>query len=210
MAVLPQPVTDLIEAFASLPGIGPKSASRLAFYLLRQDQASLARFGERVSRLREKLVTCTTCQNIATQDPCDLCRDSSRDASTVCVVEDALDVVALERSGQFRGRYHVLQGLLSPLDGVGPEQIKVRELEQRLGGGTKGSGDIKELVLALNPTVEGEATALFIQRRLKTIAPDVRVTRLAHGLPVGADLEYADEITLARALEGRTSVQSGA
>lgn len=211
MAVLPQPVTDLIEAFASLPGIGPKSASRLAFYLLRQDQASLARFGERVSHLREKLVTCTTCQNIATQDPCDLCRDSSRDPSLVCVVEDALDVVALERSGQFRGRYHVLQGLLSPLDGVGPEQIKVRELEQRLSDDTSGTGKaagtIKELVLALNPTVEGEATALFIQRRIKTIAPDVRVTRLAHGLPVGADLEYADEVTLARALEGRTTVE---
>lgn len=208
MAVLPQPVTDLIEAFASLPGIGPKSASRLAFYLLRQDSASLKRFGERVSSLRDKLVTCTTCQNIATQDPCDLCRDSSRDASIVCVVEDALDVVALEKSGQFHGRYHVLQGLLSPLDGVGPEQIKVRELERRISGaGGKDAATIKELVLALNPTVEGEATALFVQRRIVALAPKISVTRLAHGLPVGADLEYADEITLGRALAGRTAVQ---
>ncbi|MFO0702560.1 MAG: recombination mediator RecR [Candidatus Andersenbacteria bacterium] len=210
MAVLPQPVTDLVEAFASLPGIGPKSASRLAFYLLRQDEATLSRFGERVTNLRKQLVTCTTCQNIASQDPCDLCRDPSRDTSLVCVVEDALDVVALEKSGQFRGRYHVLQGVLSPLDGIGPEQLKVRELEHRLIDAGKGDADatIKEVVLALNPTVEGEATALFIQRRLQEVAPSAKVTRLAHGLPVGADLEYADEVTLARALEGRTAVET--
>ena len=207
MAVLPPPVTELIESFAGLPGIGPKSASRLAFYLLKQDQATLERFGERIARLRQKLVTCGTCQNIATQDPCDLCRDPSRDTAIVCVVEDALDVVALEKSGQFKGRYHVLQGLLSPLDGIGPEQIKVRELEYRLAAKT-GTSPIQELVMALNPTVEGEATALFIQRRINLIAPKVHITRLAHGLPVGADLEYADEITLARALEGRTSIGS--
>ncbi len=197
MAVLPQPILDLIESFARLPGIGPKSASRLALHLLRQPEEELGRFGEQIKTLQSKLTSCKICQNIASQSPCDICRDTSRATGLVCIVEDPLDVVALEKSGHFRGRYHVLHGVLSPIDGIGPEQIKLREFEQRVA-----VEKFTEVVLATNPTIEGEATALYIRRRLEK-TPDVRVTRLAHGLPVGADLEYADEVTLARALDGR-------
>jgi recombination protein RecR len=196
----------LIESLASLPGIGPKSASRLAFHLLKQDANGLTEFGRRISELRTNLVTCATCHNIASESPCVICRDPGRDKSLLCVVEDALDVVALERSGQFRGRYHLQGGVLSPLEGIGPEQLKLRELEERVS-----KEGFKEVILALNPTVEGEATAHFVSKRLqqalstqKNGVSPLKITRLAHGLPTGADLEYADETTLAHALEGRT------
>lgn len=197
MNVLPKPITDLIEALASLPGVGPKSASRLAFNLLRRDSHELEQFGDRIKNLKSQIVTCRTCHNIASHDPCDFCQDSTRQRDVICIVEDALDVVAIEKSGQFKGRYHVLQGVLSPIEGIGPDQIKLKELEQRLK-----SEPIKELIIATNPTVEGEATALFISRFAKKYG-DIIMTRLAHGLPIGADLEYADEITLSRALENR-------
>jgi recombination protein RecR len=201
-SVLPEPIVALIESFTRLPGVGPKSASRLVFHLLRQEPGELKNFAERIATLRDQLVTCQVCQNIATSTPCQLCRDNNRDESIICVVEDSLDVVALEKAGRFRGRYHVLQGVLSPIDGVGPEQLKIREFEQRLTGGV-----VTEVILATNPTVEGEATALFLAKRITALSK-ARVTRLAHGLPVGADLEYADEVTLGRALDGRQALSA--
>jgi recombination protein RecR len=201
-SVLPEPIVALIESFTRLPGVGPKSASRLVFHLLRQEPGELKNFAERIATLRDQLVTCQVCQNIATNTPCQLCRDANRDEAIICVVEDSLDVVALEKAGRFRGRYHVLQGVLSPIDGVGPEQLKIREFEQRLT-----SGVVTEVILATNPTVEGEATALFLAKRIAALST-ARVTRLAHGLPVGADLEYADEVTLGRALDGRQALST--
>jgi recombination protein RecR len=200
MSVLPQPILDLIESFASLPGIGPKSASRLVFHLLKREPQELAVFGERITSLKSKLRTCQQCQNIALQTPCSICSDPGRDQNILCVVEDTLDVVALEKSGQFRGLYHVLHGVLSPIEGIGPDQLKIKELEQRM------KQPIKEVIIATNPTVEGEATALYISRRIKALS-GATISRLAHGLPVGADLEYADEITLGRALSGRQSIE---
>jgi len=202
VAILPQPILEVIESLSSLPGIGPKSASRLAFHLLRLDDNTLKRFGTQIQDLKNNLVTCQRCQNIASNDPCDICRDSSRNQSILCIIEDALDVVALEKAGHFKGHYHVLHGLLSPIDGIGPAQLKIAELEKRLQ-----TEKIQEVILALNPTVEGEATVLYLTKRIGALI-SVKITRLAHGLPVGADLEYADEITLARALEGRRIVKS--
>lgn len=200
MSVLPQPVTELIESFARLPGIGPKSASRLAFHLLRADQHELDEFASRLSELKRRTVRCTTCQAIASSSPCATCNDPQRDATLLCIVEDTLDLVALERSGRYRGRYHVLGGVLSPIDGVGPEQLTLQALAARLK-----SEPIAEIIIATNPTIEGEATALYVTK-LASKDSKARVTRLAHGLPVGADLEYADEITLGRALDGRQTV----
>jgi len=200
---LPRPIIDLIESFSGLPGVGPKSASRLAFHLLRAPDAEVQQFAKRLATFRDQLVTCNTCQNIALASPCELCADLSRDASMVCVVEDSLDVVALEKSASFKGRYHVLQGLLSPLDGIGPEQLKIKQLERNLAAGTT-----TEVILALNPTVEGEATTLYLSKQIAAKTPAITITRLAHGLPVGADLEHADEVTLTRALEGRNSVSA--
>lgn len=200
MSVLPQPVTELIESFARLPGIGPKTASRLAFHLLRADQQELDEFAARLSDLKRRTVRCSVCQAIASGSPCSTCTDPSRDKSQLCIVEDTLDLVALERSGRYRGRYHVLGGVLSPIDGVGPEQLSLQALANRLK-----VEPVTELIIATNPTIEGEATALYITK-LANKNSQARVTRLAHGLPVGADLEYADEVTLGRALEGRRSV----
>lgn len=201
MSTLPEPVTRLIDSLASLPGIGPKSASRLALYLIKSSDQDLKLLSDLLGNLKDSLVNCRICQNIADTSPCPICRNGRRANGIICVVEDALDVVALERSGNFDGRYHVLQGVLSPIDGVGPEQIKIRELEDRLK-----KEQIKEIILATNPTVEGEATALFITRKLAKSTNHPKITRLAHGLPVGADLEYADEVTLARALAGRQAL----
>jgi recombination protein RecR len=200
MSVLPQPILDLIESFASLPGVGPKTASRLVFHLLRREPQELAVFGERVASLKSKLRTCQRCQNIALESPCTICADTGRDQNILCVVEDTLDVVALEKSGQFKGLYHVLHGVLSPIEGIGPDQLKIRELEQRI------TQPIREVIIATNPTVEGEATALYVSRRIRALS-QATISRLAHGLPVGADLEYADEITLGRALSGRQSIE---
>ena len=200
MSVLPRPIEKLIESFARLPGVGPKSASRLAFHLLRADQSELDSFAERLRSLKEKTVQCETCCAIATSSPCSTCSDTSREAATLCVVEDTLDMVALERSGRFKGYYHVLGGVLSPIDGVGPDQLSIAALLRRIR-----QNPPQEIIIATNPTIEGEATALYLKKHIGS-TPGITITRLAHGLPVGADLEYADEVTLGRALDGRQSV----
>ncbi len=196
MAILAGPVARLIEEFRRLPGIGPKTAQRLTYYLLRTPEDQALSLAQAIRELRERVVTCSICFNMSEDDPCTICRDEGRDRKALCVVERPLDVVALERTGQFRGRYHVLHGAISPLEGVGPEDLKIRELLARLS-----QGEVAEVILATNPNLEGEATAMYILRQLAPYG--VRVTRLARGLPMGGDLEYADEATLARALEGR-------
>lgn len=193
---LPKSVRALIEELAKLPGIGPKSAQRLAIHLLHSPDSRVKPLGEAVLGLKNNVVFCGECWNIAENDPCDICGDGQRDKSIICVVEEILDVVALEKTCEFKGVYHVLHGALSPVDGIGPDQLKMEELFRRVGG-----GGVKEVILATNPSLEGEATALYIQKHLREF--DVRVTRIARGLPVGGDLEYADEVTLSRALAGR-------
>lgn len=198
MPILPQPLQDLIEAFEALPGIGPKSASRLAFYLLKAPEYLAENLALALAQLKSHTGTCTVCCNItlAGQEVCDICASDQRDDHTLCVVEDPLDVLAIERTGGYLGRYHVLHGVLSPIDGIGPEQLRIQELLTRLEGST-----VTEIILATNPSMEGDATALYLERKL---APSgVRITRLARGLPVGSDLEYADTNTLLRALSGR-------
>ena len=190
------PVARLIEELHKLPGIGPKTAQRLAYHLLRSPKEYAQSLAEAIIAVKERVVLCSTCQNITEDDPCLICRNEKRDRSQICVVEEALDILALEKSGSFRGVYHVLHGALSPLDGIGPEDLKIRELLERLK-----SDGITELILATNPNLEGEATAMYLHRLLSPLG--VRITRLARGLPMGSDLEYADEVTLARAFEGR-------
>ena len=194
--VLPQPVRKLIDEFARLPGIGPKSASRLTFYLLRAANDQAIELAEALQDLKQRTQFCSVCFNITENDPCLICEDETRDERLLCVVEEPLDVLAIERSRAFNGRYHVLHGAISPVEGIGPEDLKVDELIRRVQ-----QGEFVEVILATNPTLEGESTALYLQRRLAAMG--VRLTRLALGLPVGGDLEYTDEITLGRALEGR-------
>ena len=182
---------------SKLPGIGPKSAQRLAIHLLHSPMSRIKPLGDAVLGLKENVMFCNACWNIAESDPCVVCSDSTRDQGIICVVENVLDVVALEKTSEYKGAYHVLHGALSPIDGVGPEQLKIVELFERI----KNKGDIREVILATNPSLEGEATALYIQRHLRDAG--VKITRIARGLPVGADLEYADEITLTKALQGR-------
>lgn len=193
------PVARLIEALHKLPGIGPKSAQRLTYYLLRVPEAEARALAQAIVELKEKITLCTTCQNVTETDPCGICSDDQREQSTICVVEEPLDVLAIERSGGFRGRYHVLHGVLSPVEGVGPEHLKMDQLVARVR-----DGSVREVIMATNPNLEGEATAMYIGRLLSPLG--VRVTRLARGLPTGADLEYADDVTLARALEYRQDV----
>lgn len=195
---LPKSIRNLIEEFSKLPGIGPKSAQRLAIHLLHSPASRVTPLGEAVLGLKENVMFCKNCWNIAESDPCAVCEDPMRDQRIICVVENILDVVALEKTGEFKGAYHVLHGALSPIDGVGPEQLKIAELFERIGSG---SGGVSEVILATNPSLEGEATALYIQKHLRELR--VKITRIARGLPVGADLEYADEITLTKALQGR-------
>ncbi len=196
MQVIPQNVQNLIDEFASLPGIGPKTAERLTFYLLRSSDRDLNSLGSAVLDLKKGLETCSICSNIAEKDPCHICDDIRREKSIICVVEEPLDVVAVEKTGKFQGLYHVLGGVISPIDGIGPDDLYIRELINRLK-----AGNIEEIILATNPSIEGEATALYIQ---KLVVPlDIKITRIARGLPVGGDLEYADEVTLSRAIEGR-------
>jgi recombination protein RecR len=195
--MLARSIQNLIEEFSSLPGIGPKSASRIVFYLLKSHQNDLDKMANAVSALKKDLKICSKCFNYGESDPCDICTDSKRDQSAVCVVEEPLDVIALDRAG-FSGVFHVLGGVISPINGIGPDDVRIRELVDRV---RSGSGVIKEVILATNPSLEGEATAVYVQDRLSGI--DVQVTRLARGLPVGGDLEYADELTLSRSLEGR-------
>jgi recombination protein RecR len=198
MGFLPatEPVSRLIEEFNKLPGIGPKSAARLTYYLLRMPEEEARALAEAIIAVKEKTVLCSSCQNITESDPCAICSGNERDHSIICVVEDPLDILALERTGQYKGLYHVLHGVLSPMDGIGPDDLKIKELLKRLK-----TGSVKEIILATNPNLEGEATAMYLQRLLSPLG--VRLTRLARGLPIGGDLEYADEITLTHALEGR-------
>jgi recombination protein RecR len=195
-AVTPEPVTRLIEAFAQLPGVGPKTASRLTFYLLRRPAEQSEALAEALRDLKQKTVFCGSCFNITEQSPCAVCRDDSRDRSILCVVEEPLDVLAIDRTGEFRGLYHVLHGSISPVDGIGPDELRISELMARLE-----AEPVQEVLLATNPNLEGEATAMYLARLIQP--KGVRVTRLARGLPVGGDLEYADSVTLGRALEGR-------
>ncbi len=198
-SVLPRSVQKLIDEFARLPGIGPKSASRLTFYLLRATDNQALDLSTALHELKERTRLCSVCFNITEDDPCPICDDDARDARLLCVVEEPLDVLAIERSRAFNGRYHVLHGAISPVEGIGPEDLRVGELVARVA-----AGDFREIILATNPTLEGESTALYLQRRLTD--HKVRLTRLARGLPVGGDLEYTDEITLGRAFEGRQDV----
>lgn len=196
--ILPEPIQNLINALERLPGIGPKSASRLAFYFLRADESLSSELAEALTGLKDKIAFCSECFNItdAGRELCEICENPKRDASIICVLEDALDVLALERMGAYQGRYHVLQGVLNPIEGIGPDDIKIRPLIERVA-----RGGIREVILATNPSMEGDTTALYISQRLASL--DVSVTRLARGLPMGGDLEYADQSTLLRALQGR-------
>lgn len=192
-------IQDLIDELGRLPGIGPKSAQRLAFHILQADPVDVARLASTLQRVKDKVRFCATCFNVAEEEQCRICRDARRSDESICVVEEPKDVVAIEKTGEFRGRYHVLGGAINPLEGVGPDQLRVRELMARLSTGT-----IKELILATDPNTEGEATATYLALMVKPMG--ITVTRLASGLPVGGDLEYADEITLGRAFEGRRTV----
>ena len=196
MDTIPQPVLRLIEAFSRLPGIGPKSASRLTYYLLRSQSDDTTELAEALTELRERTRFCSVCFNITEENPCPICKSEERERNVICVVEEPLDVMAIERTREYRGLYHVLHGVISPMDGIGPEDLRIRELIDRVDAGT-----IKEVILATNPSLEGENTAMYIQRKISK--PMIKITRLARGLPMGGDLEYADEVTLARALEGR-------
>ena len=204
---IPKSVASLIEAFEQLPGIGPKTAARLTYYLLHAPDNLNQKFSEALGELKTKTKICSICQNITETDPCEVCEDVSRDRSIICVVEDPLDVWAIEKSGSFNGLYHVLHGVIAPLDNIGPEELKIRELLERLkldhfDNPNRGStSKVKELILATNPSMEGEATAMYIQRLIKPLK--IRTTRIARGIPIGAELEYADEVTLRRAFEGR-------
>ncbi|MBI4185450.1 recombination protein RecR [Candidatus Berkelbacteria bacterium] len=203
MRHLPKSIRSVIDELSKLPGIGPKSAGRLAFYLVRQPRAQSELLGDAVRKLHEHLVTCSVCCTIAESSPCSICTDRTRDQSVIAVVEQPLDTVALEKT-DFRGRYHVLGGAVSPIDGIGPENLRIRELIERL----QSDLTIKELILATNPSLEGEATALYIRQQIGEAGLTVGLTRIAHGLPVGGDLEYADAVTLTRAMEGRRSFAS--
>jgi len=196
----------LIEELVKLPSVGQKSAQRLALHLLRVPQEDALRLADAIRAVRERVGFCSTCGNFSEGDPCQLCRDPQRDAAVLCVVEQPGDVLALERTGQFRGRYHVLGGALSPLEGTSPEQLRIRELLERLrANGADGAGEVKEIILATNPNVNGEATALYLSRLIAPLG--IRVTRIARGVPMGSDLEYSDLVTLTRALQGRREVE---
>ncbi len=199
-----EPVARLIEAFARLPGIGPKTAQRLTYHLLRAPEAEARSLAAALVAVRDQVVFCERCFNISDAPLCPICRDPGRDERRLCVVEEPLDVLALERTGEIRGRYHVLHGAISPIDGIGPERLRIRELLERADEAARAGTPYEEIILATNPTLEGEATAMYLAERL---TPSVgSVTRIARGIPVGGDLEYADEVTLIRALQGRRAV----
>jgi recombination protein RecR len=199
MQTVAQPVARLIEEFSRLPGIGPKTASRLTFYLLRAPQEQTLALAEALRELQERIVYCSRCFNITVENPCPICASADRDSSILCVVEEPLDVLAIERTREYKGLYHVLHGAISPVEGIGPSDLRIEELLQRLR-----VEPAKEVILATNPNLEGEATAMYLERLIKPLG--VRITRLARGLPVGGDLEYADEVTLTQALAGRREI----
>ncbi|MEK5330528.1 MULTISPECIES: recombination mediator RecR [unclassified Lysinibacillus] len=192
----PEPISKLIDSFMKLPGIGPKTAARLAFFVLTMKEDDVLSFSKALIEAKRNLSYCSVCGNITDIDPCHICTDKQRDASVICVVQDTKDVIAMEKMRDYHGKYHVLQGAISPMDGIGPEDINVASLLVRLQDET-----VQELILATNSTIEGEATAMYISRLVKPSG--IRTTRIAHGLPVGGDLEYADEVTLSKAMEGR-------
>lgn len=200
MQLLVEPVARLIDEFSRLPGIGPKTASRLVFYLLRAPEEQAESLADALRELRERITFCSICFNITESDPCGVCADEGRDRATICVVEEPLDVVAIERTRDYQGLYHVLHGTIAPVEGIGPDDLRIAQLLPRLAA----LPPVREVVIATNPNMEGEATAMYIARQLE--GRDIRVTRLARGLPVGGDLEYADEVTLSRALAGRQSI----
>ncbi len=196
-----KPLQRLIESFEKLPGIGPKTAQRLSYYLLHVPQNDLEEFGKNLSELKKLTVLCSICKNVSEEDPCDICRDINRDKEFIMVVEQPLDIFALERTGRFKGMYHVLHGAISPMENIGPDEIYIQELLNRVK-----EGNISEVIIATNPTMEGDATAMYITRKLKEIMTDhepLTISRLGMGVPTGADLEYADEVTLRQAIEGR-------
>lgn len=193
------PVARLIEEFSKLPGIGKKTAQRLAFHVLNTDMEDARKLSEAIIYAKEKTKYCSECANITDIDPCNICRNQSRQKNTICVVQDPKDVIAMEKTREFRGMYHVLHGAISPMEGIGPESIKIKELIVRLQ-----KTHVDEVILATNPTIEGEATAMYISKLIKPAG--IKVTRIAHGIPVGGDLEYADEVTLSKALEGRREI----
>lgn len=204
---IPKSIQQVIESFEKLPGVGPKSAQRLTFYLLHVPQLELDKFGSALENLKKGTKLCSICLSIDEVDPCSICSDPQRDGSIICVVEQPLDVLALEKNGRYKGVYHVLHGRIDPLNNIGPDEIYVQQLLERV----KDEGSvIKEIILATNPTMEGEATAMYLAKQLKTNSPaggpNLKITRIGRGLPVGADLEYADDITLQRAMEGRSEM----
>jgi recombination protein RecR len=192
----PEPISKLIDSFMKLPGIGPKTAVRLAFFVLNMKEEDVLEFGKSLVNAKRNLTHCSICGHITDKDPCQICEDQSRDQAVICVVQDPKDVIAMEKMRDYNGYYHVLHGAISPMDGIGPEDINISSLLKRLQ-----DDKVQEVILATNPNIEGEATAMYISRLLKPTG--IRITRIAHGLPVGGDLEYADEVTLSRALEGR-------
>jgi recombination protein RecR len=197
---LPKAISDVIASFEKLPGIGPKSAQRLTFYLLHVPQGELDKFSVAVQNLKKGTILCSVCFTIGETDPCVICSDTQRDRTTICVVEQALDVLALEKNGKYKGLYHVLHGRIDPLNNIGPDEIYVRQLFDRI---KKQESEIKELIIATNPTMEGEATAMYINKQFRNQNSEIKITRIGRGLPMGADIEYADDITLQRAMEGR-------
>ena len=201
MAHYTQPVQALIDELGRLPGVGPKSAQRIAFHLLKLPNDDVARLARAITEAKAKVRFCARCWNVAEQEHCPICLDDRRDPGVICVVEESRDIVALEKTGEFKGRYHVLQGAMSPLEGIGPEQLRMKELFARIE-----PEDVREVILCTNPNTEGEVTAMYIARMMKPLG--IKVTRIASGLPVGGDLEYADELTLGRALEGRRDVST--
>ena len=199
MQVYTGPITRLIEEFSKLPGVGRKTAQRLAFHIINMNTNDVESLSKAIIEAKREIKYCSVCCNITDTDPCSMCSNKNRDSSAICVVEDPRDVAAMERTREFKGQYHVLNGVISPMDGIGPDMIKIKELIQRLG-----TQDVREIIMATNPTIEGEATAMYIARLLKPMG--IKVTRIAHGLPVGGDLEYADEVTISKALEGRREI----
>lgn len=193
------PITRLIEEFSKLPGVGRKTAQRLAFHVINMNNNDVEALSKAILEAKREIKYCLVCCNISDSEVCSMCSNKNRDASVICVVEDPRDVAAMERTRDYKGQYHVLHGVISPMDGIGPDMIKIKELIQRVG-----TQDVKEIIMATNPTIEGEATAMYIARLLKPMG--IKVTRIAHGLPVGGDLEYADEVTISKALEGRREI----
>ena len=198
---IPKAIQSVIESFERLPGVGPKTAQRLTFYLLHVPQGQLDVFGSALQNLKKNTVLCSVCFTVDETDPCSICANMERDQSTICVVEQALDVLALEKNGRYKGLYHVLHGKIDPLNNIGPDEIYINQLLGRIKNNELG---VKEVILATNPTMEGEGTAMYISKQLRITNNELRITRIGRGLPIGADLEYADEVTLQRAMEGRS------